>query len=160
MSIVKREVLHEKPGDEICPLDSLVPDTQEVIDGEIVDVYTEYDSNNSGGSFWLSDQNWIDLEKAGWIVEWGGRSYGEEPKCRSAEEAAKNRYMGALAISARRYLPITLAIAEWERITGECATDEGCGCCGPPHSFEECDAKTGKHIRSAYIATNPTLEIG
>src|SRR5690348_13992879 len=32
--------------------------------------YVEYDSNNSGGSWWLNDEDWIALEKAGWKVEW------------------------------------------------------------------------------------------
>lgn len=160
MSILKREVIHEAPGDELVPLEALTPEVApEVIEGEIVDVYTEYDSNNSGGSWWLSDQNWIDLEAAGWHVEWGGRAYGGEVPAKSAEDAAKNRYMGALAVSATRDLPITLAIQEWERITGDSASDEGCGCCGPPHSFAEYDRQTKQQTRSAYISTNPTLEI-
>ena len=78
----------EVVGGEIVP-------RAEIIEGEIVDVHTEYDSNNSGGSWWLSDQNWIDLEQAGWKVEWGGRAYGGRPKAENAEQAAKKRYMGA-----------------------------------------------------------------
>jgi hypothetical protein len=30
----------------------------------------EYSSNNSGGSWWLSDDDWKKLEDAGWVVEW------------------------------------------------------------------------------------------
>lgn len=29
-----------------------------------------YDSNNSGGSWWLKDEDWVSLEDAGWIVHW------------------------------------------------------------------------------------------
>lgn len=32
----------------------------------------EYDSNNSGGDWWLKDKDWAAMEKAGWTVEWGG----------------------------------------------------------------------------------------
>ena len=33
----------------------------------------EYSSNNSGGSWWLSDDDWRKLEKAGWEIQWCGR---------------------------------------------------------------------------------------
>lgn len=32
--------------------------------------YVEYDSNNSGGRWWLKDEDWFALEKAGWKVGW------------------------------------------------------------------------------------------
>lgn len=79
----------------------------------------EYSSNNSGGSFWLSDQNWRDLEAAGWTVEW-----------------CKERWLGTLATRASREgLTLGAAIAEWEDVTGENSSDLGCSCCGTPHSF-------------------------
>ncbi len=31
-----------------------------------------YDSNNSGGDWWLKDEHWQKLEDAGWYVVWGG----------------------------------------------------------------------------------------
>ena len=31
----------------------------------------EYDHNNSGGEWWLTDKDWKTLEDAGWHVEWG-----------------------------------------------------------------------------------------
>ena len=36
----------------------------------------EYESNNSGGDWWLSDNDWLTLARAGWMVEWvmGGGS--------------------------------------------------------------------------------------
>lgn len=30
----------------------------------------EYSSNNSGGDWWLSDDDWKNLESAGWKVKW------------------------------------------------------------------------------------------
>lgn len=35
----------------------------------------EYDSNNSGGDWWLDDDDWRRLEEAGWFVEWGGLDF-------------------------------------------------------------------------------------
>lgn len=114
-----------------------LPEPIDIIDAEIVDVYTEYDSNNSGGSFWLSDQNWADLEKAGWVIS---NHFGSEPT------------------AAKRKLPIGLAIQEWAEITGMDPSDEGCNCCGPPHSFIERDAD-GKLLRSMDIITETSWEI-
>ena len=37
-------------------------------------VLVEYSHNNSGGHWWLTDDDWRELEKAGWKVEW----YGEK----------------------------------------------------------------------------------
>lgn len=81
-----------------------------------------YSSNNSGGVWWLTDQNWKDLEAAGWHVEWkeGGR------------------WLGALATSAtRKGLTLNQAVEEFDRVTGCDSNDEGCPCCGQPHSFYE-----------------------
>jgi hypothetical protein len=35
----------------------------------------EYNSNNSGGGWWLDDKDWRKLEKAGWLVEWGALDF-------------------------------------------------------------------------------------
>lgn len=79
-----------------------------------------YSSNNSGGSWWLSDEDWHALEYVGWHVEW------------------RDRFLGALATAATREgLSFDEAVAEWERITGEDAEAEGCSCCGQPHYFYE-----------------------
>ena len=78
-----------------------------------------YSSNNSGGSWWLSDEDWKKLEAAGWKVAW------REPK-----------YLDALATSASKNFPSEEdAIREWEEVTGQDASDQGCECCGQPHSF-------------------------
>jgi len=79
----------------------------------------EYFSNNSGGSWWLSDEDWKNLEAAGWTVYW-----------------AKEKGHSALAMNASKDFPdMDSAIREWEEVTGQDASDQGCECCGPPHSF-------------------------
>jgi hypothetical protein len=95
----------------------------------------EYSSNNSGGSWWLKDEDWKALEAAGWEVDWFANQ--EQKFCKPDENG---RWLGALATSAtRRGLSLRDAAEEWERITGESATDAGCACCGQPHSFTEYD---------------------
>lgn len=99
----------------------------------------EYSSNNSGGRWWLSDDNWKDLEAAGWKVNWckdekpiefNGRvltSFGPD---------ADGRHLGALAKKASKdFDSVGDAIREWEKVTGLEASDEGCNCCGAPHTF-------------------------
>lgn len=133
--------------------------------------YVEYDSNNSGGRWWLDDDQWKALEAAGWRVEWktlenlydasGGhvrddaglpvlvpRGQGNSRWGALSSPDADGRWLGALATAATRAgLPLREAVAEWERVTGESSTDAGCACCGQPHSFTERDAD-GKYLRS------------
>lgn len=99
----------------------------------------EYSTNNSGGSWWLGDKDWYALEKAGWKVQWikdekplkiGGRlsTIGMADK--------DGRWLGALAKRASKRFPsVKAAVEEFERITGQRASDEGCNCCGAPHTF-------------------------
>lgn len=127
----------------------------------------EYSSNNSGGSWWLNDEHWKALEAAGWFVLWGGLwfchskyEHGQKPryiktlcdgdsckghrKFESADEikSSKDRYSGALASSAWKEFPsLKDAIVEWENVVGMEASDEGCNCCGAPHSFSACEGK-------------------
>jgi hypothetical protein len=89
-------------------------------------VKVEYISNNSGGSWWLKDADWTKLEKNGWDVRWLGTF-------------ASNCYKEFEADSVKDAL--REAIRDWEHIIGKDASDEGCNCCGPPHSFS---AENGK----------------
>lgn len=95
--------------------------------------YIEYSSNNSGGSWWLTDQNWKDLEEAGWDVAW----------VREAEDGifhskGEERWLGALATRAtRRDVSLRVAMAEFEDVTGQDPEANGCDCCGQPHYFGE-----------------------
>lgn len=96
----------------------------------------EYRSNNSGGSWWLTDEDWHKLEAAGWEVEWikDGKHIIDCPD---------GRFLGALATSATKEFPgqeemaTLFAIKEWEDITGQHAHDQGCPCCGQPHYFSK-----------------------
>lgn len=98
----------------------------------------EYSSNNSGGRWWLDDQDWYDLEKDGWTVNWAkDRKNGEW--CKPDKD---DRWLGALAYNATKkfaardkYAAEGLAIADWQNITGKYERETGCPCCGVPHSF-------------------------
>jgi hypothetical protein len=123
-------------------------------------VIVKYDSNNSGGSFWLSTEDWEALAKAGWNVHWydpnnrwGGRpaSAYEEPM-KACIKVDGVEVLGALASSAAKEFDNPAdAIPEFERITGQDASDVGCNCCGPPHSFEYEDQDGKTHYASAYV---------
>jgi hypothetical protein len=80
-----------------------------------------YESNNSGGVWWLKDEDWNALHDAGWEVEW-----------------EKRRWLGAVAKTAsKEFASIDDAIKEFESITGQDANSKGCDCCGRPHEFYE-----------------------
>lgn len=103
----------------------------------------EYQSNNSGGSWWLEDKHWKALEKAGWKVEWFKDSdfHGEHVK-------NTGRFLGALASRASREgLSMQDAVGEWENITGLASCEAGCPCCGQPHTFTEYD-EHGNYVKS------------
>lgn len=115
----------------------------------------EYSSNNSGGDWWLKDKDWRALDKAGWKVIWARQefAYNEEgdytftkeglPKVRVVRKSnsfyfskKEGRMLGALSSNAfKKFKTLKEALEEFENITGQTITDEGCNCCGPPHSF-------------------------
>lgn len=102
--------------------------------------HVQYSSNNSGGGWWLKDEHWHALEKAGWEVDW----YANNPEGWHDKETG--RFLGALASYAtRRDVGLAQAIEEWEEITGQHAADAGCRCCGQPHNFTLYDAD-GRYI--------------
>jgi len=78
-----------------------------------------YSSNNSGGSWWLTEADWKSLENMGWKVEWFEKDW-----------------LGAKARKASREgLALGPAIIEWESATGQDSAALGCSCCGVPHFF-------------------------
>lgn len=117
----------------------------------------EYDSNNSGGSWWLSDDHWKALENAGWVVHWihdRETQHGEHVHAPSTSafaprdhrhsyedilmpaEPTGERWLGALATSAAKVTTDPAkTVREFERITGQDASEQGCNCCGEPHNF-------------------------
>lgn len=107
----------------------------------------EYSSNNSGGEWWLTDENWLALEKAGWVVDWFREQEGK-----AFPTDADGRWLGALASVATKEGATSLeeAAREWEEITGASATDAGCACCGQPHNFTLYDDEGG------YVDSGPS----
>lgn len=94
-------------------------------------INVRYSSNNSGGHWWLNDEDWLNLEKAGWEVKW----FKTDPHYQEWHPG-DDRFLDALAQEAvRRNTTMGEAIAEWSRITGQDPEEEGCPCCGQPHSF-------------------------
>jgi len=92
----------------------------------------EYNSNNSGGNWWLSDDDWFKLEKAGWNVRWIKDDKYFKKFCNG------DRWLGALATNAtKEFNCLTDAIEEFEKITGQDYYEQGCLCCGKPHTIYE-----------------------
>lgn len=102
--------------------------------------YVEYHSNNSGGRWWMTDEDWHSLEEAGWHVNWAK----DDEYMMKYAEPGETRYLGALATSA--YLVANAGMTDPHRIMREAismfdavtscrSTDLGCSCCGTPHSF-------------------------
>jgi hypothetical protein len=100
----------------------------------------EYSSNNSGGSWWLNDDNWKALEAGGWKVHW---VKDDESFTRFFKPDSEGRWLGTLAKRASKEGVRSMAegVADWEYLTGQCSTDTGCPCCGQPHSFTFTDDK-------------------
>lgn len=90
-----------------------------------------YHSNNSGGDWWLSDEDWHALEAAGWKVQW----VRDDPGFRVLDD--EGRWLGALACDAYKDgEDLAVLISEWEKVTGKSSAEPGCSCCGPPHFFQ------------------------
>ena len=77
-----------------------------------------YRNNNSGGTYWLSADDYKKLEAKGWDRD-------------GAHEVSK--YFESDGVST----PMEIAMDEWEEITGKNSIARGCDCCGPPHVFQE-----------------------
>lgn len=82
-----------------------------------------YGANNSGGKNWVTKKDWLALEKAGWKVEWRDKDSLDVKFGWLADYASKDFETPAQAMR------------EFEKITGADVSDEGCNCCGAPHSF-------------------------
>lgn len=112
-----------------------------------------YSSNNSGGSWWLTDENWKALEAAGWDVKWRANETSQFAKADS-----DGRWLGALATEASKdFETMREAVEEWQNITGQNAADEGCNCCGEPHYFSGEDAD-GNYVSGPEIRRDSYIE--
>ena len=91
----------------------------------------EYDSNNSGGHWWIEDEHWHALVDAGWEVKW----FKDSP-VGMIKPDEDGRWLRALAMKAfKDFETPAEAMREFEKVTKQDVCDEGCNCCGPPHSF-------------------------
>jgi hypothetical protein len=97
-----------------------------------------YYSNNSGGRDWLKDKDWDVLRKNGWeLYGFNNTTYlpngdrkvitGGFPKRVGEVTSPKYAY--------KYFDSIKEAMVEFEKLTGQDITDEGCNCCGAPHEF-------------------------
>lgn len=87
-----------------------------------------YDTNNSGGVWWLGKGEWEALRNAGW------------------ELSTAEPYLGAYCHSATLECDsLEAAVESWEEATGMEASDQGCPCCGPPHSFHDAGYNYHQH---------------
>jgi hypothetical protein len=140
-----------------------------------------YDTNNSGGRWWLTDQDWEKLATAGWIVHWvhdpkqvhpdnipdptdkddphnwdnnfGGHTHQYSEGYRLVPAIREGDWLGAGAKSAsKRFVHPDDGVQEWESLTGQDSHTQGCISCGPPHSFSwEPDDGKYRHSWSNYI---------
>jgi len=101
-----------------------------------------YSSNNSGGRWWLTDEDWVALENAGWAVEWYCQYQplgGDDPS---------GEFLGALAsYASKEFNSLREAVAEWEDVTGKDSSSLGCSCCRTPHNFS---SDTGEYYTPSY----------
>jgi hypothetical protein len=98
----------------------------------VTKAHVHYSSNNSGGSWWLTDDDWFALEKAGWEVEW----IKDDPYHKAHGDG--ERFLGALATGAKYFGgSVEMAMAEFNHVTSAWSYDTGCSCCGQPHYFTE-----------------------
>ena len=72
----------------------------------------QFDENNSGGAWWLNEEQYEALVEAGWVRS-GYNKRTATKKFDSLEEGIK----------------------EWEELTGENSNNVGCKCCGRPYQF-------------------------
>ena len=106
-------------------------------------ILIEYTTNNSGGSFWLKTKDWKKLEKAGWklfgydnfVYVDGDYKYGKDGLPEKKESNEKDMFGQYAHYGFKFFSSIKEALEEFEKLTGQDVSDEGCNCCGAPHSF-------------------------
>lgn len=108
-------------------------------------ILVEYNSNNSGGDWWLKDKDWKNLEKAGWRVIYSNEEFIYDKKgshirdkngIPKTKKSNEEKWLGAFAQYAYKHFnSIEEALEEFEKITKQNVLDDGCNCCGPPHEF-------------------------
>jgi len=85
----------------------------------------EYDSNNSGGGWWLDDEDWRKLEVAGWTVNWGGLDFcnARYPGIGGGPHTAPDTHKQDKCPGHRRFTSYDEAMASGYRWLGSLARD-------------------------------------
>ena len=106
----------------------------------------EFDENNSGGSFWLSREQYDNLLAAGFYIkpiteDWEIERYGADGQSGDfgdmlTRDGVPYFWRGNLRVEAAS---LQEAVEKWESITGEDFFAEGCNCCGCPFSAHVVD---------------------
>jgi hypothetical protein len=116
-------------------------------------IIVEYSSNNSGGGWWLKEEDWKALEERGWKLvgkfeyENGNYKYDEDGVPIFSKPNKETEWLGAYCKYAFRVgTDIKSVLEEFEEVTGQDVMDEGCGCCGAPHSFDWWYFKDGERV--------------
>lgn len=97
------------------------------------DYTIEYDTSNSGGSYWLSDADWQALAAAGWRVIWLRDATGRGPRACLENPLAITAFLTVAAPD--EWKAREIARDRWEDIVGQDPNSDGCECCGRPHDF-------------------------
>jgi hypothetical protein len=109
-------------------------------------VTIEYDSNNSGGTWWLDDKDWAILSTNGWVVVPVSSSYIGKNNAYALNSSGipmftrninkMETFLGTKATTAfKRFYSVEDAEQEFELLLGKDPEEEGCSCCGRPHNF-------------------------
>lgn len=103
-------------------------------------ITVKYSTNNSGGSYWLNESDWKALQDAGWLImDWDNAVYDSTGHYLADENGlpttSKPADLDTAHYAYKKFKSIKDAIEEFEQLTGEDVSAEGCSCCGPPHSF-------------------------
>ena len=133
-------------------------------------IIVEYSSNNSGVRWWLKDKDWYALEKAGWKVVWSDEEViyqkgthvidNQGFPMTKKKEGEEKRWLGALARDAYfKCSDPSEAIRSFEKVTGKNASDEGCNCCGAPHSFSWDGGYCSGEDCLGYLYDNPPTSL-
>lgn len=93
----------------------------------------------------MEEEDWKALEDAGWLVDWNrefvfrrGQYVKDEGGFPTFKWSKGKDWLGGKARNAwKKFDSVSEGIREFEELTGECADDEGCNCCGQPHNFSE-----------------------
>ena len=102
-----------------------------------------YHSNNSGGYWWLEDEDWKKLEANGWVVDWvANQPMDSLRRAVRLNSDGDERWLGAMATSAFKIIHARTAneaeinaAEEFEFLLDQDPYANGCECCGMPHSF-------------------------